>query len=1063
MWRVSVACIGAAGTILACNGGSDLPVPPQEPAAKIVIISGDAQTAAAGTQLPDSLVVRVTDSKDQPVQGQRVGFGASAGTVAPAAAATNADGRTGAIWVLGAAAGPQTVTATATGNGAPPGLAVTFHATATASTPVKLEKAAGDGQQATAGSPVATPPAVKVTDAGGNPVAGVGVGFVVTAGGGSVNPGTVSTDATGVAAVTSWTLGAAAGPNTLTATIPGTGITGNPATFTATGLVGTAGKLAIAQQPSATAPSGVPFAQQPRLQVQDAQGNPVKAGGLAVKATLASGAGAQLTGQLTVPTDANGVAAFTDLALTGPAGAYTLGFSNPTLAGVTSATIVLGPGAAAKLFIKQQPPGAAQSGVPLNPLPVVQVEDAQGNPVAQAGIAVTASLNGVGGSLGGTTTVATDGTGSAVFTSLVISGPTGAYTITFSAPQLAPATSNTIAIGAGAPAKLAFTQQPSNVAAGLAISPPVKVSIQDGSGNAVTSATNRVTVALGSNPGGSVLSGTLTVSAVSGVATFSNLSLNKPGTGYTLVATSGSLTQVTSTPFNVTVGPAAQIAANSVTSQTAPVGTAVQAPPSVIVRDAKGNPVSGVAVTFAVTQGGGTISPTSAISTSGSGTASLTRWTLGATPGPNTVTATIPGPGIVGNPVTFTATGTAPTYPARIELGTLGGNVSYANAINASGTVVGEAETGSGQVHAFRWTLAGGMVDLGMLPGDGGSIASDIDDRGTILGVSCAGSCTVGVPVYHPVTWDAAGRIHPFVRPFGVPTGYDTVDVVGLPNQQGQWAGTAFHISGMTGMGTEAVIFYSAATGIINLRTLAQASGVDTSVIGTYTYNQAVDLNERGTVLATGGREDVWRPFLWSPTAGFQLPGAPVGSDPYSTRVFGYGLNNLDEMVGSYLSEHFDGSTYTFTSGAYRWSVKEGFAILPSSSTYPPGYATAINDHGDAVGVVWPPPASAVSWPRSGGIRSLATTAGEASVALEINRDGLAIGWEGTGSGLDNHAILWNAALASSGIQIVATTGASRVAAGPTRVDPSSAFSAKVTRCLGRPSSRLARAVCIAK
>jgi probable HAF family extracellular repeat protein len=128
----TIGLLAAALLALGCDGGgSDITAPDQRSAATIVIISGDAQSAPAGSQLADSLVVRVTDSKDRPVAGQRVAFAASAGTVTPPAAATNADGRTGAIWVLGPVAGPQTATATATGSGAPSGLAVTFHATGT--------------------------------------------------------------------------------------------------------------------------------------------------------------------------------------------------------------------------------------------------------------------------------------------------------------------------------------------------------------------------------------------------------------------------------------------------------------------------------------------------------------------------------------------------------------------------------------------------------------------------------------------------------------------------------------------------------------------------------------------------------------------------------------------------------------------------------------------------------------------------------------------------------------------------------------------------------------------
>src|SRR5207247_9514230 len=62
---------------------------------------------------------------------------------------------------------------------------------------------------------------------------------------------------------------------------------------------------------------------------------------------------------------------------------------------------------------------------------------------------------------------------------------------------------------------------------------------------------------LGSNPGGSTLSGTTTVAAVNGVATFVDLSLNKTSTGYWLTATC--LNTATSSSFNITAGVATQL------------------------------------------------------------------------------------------------------------------------------------------------------------------------------------------------------------------------------------------------------------------------------------------------------------------------------------------------------------------------------------------------------------------------------------------------------------------------------------------------------------------------
>ncbi len=59
------------------------------------------------------------------------------------------------------------------------------------------------------------------------------------------------------------------------------------------------------------------------------------------------------------------------------------------------------------------------------------------------------------------------------------------------------------------------------------------------------------TVALLANPGGSTLSGTLTATATGGVASFSGLNLNNPGSGYTLTVTSAGLTSATSGSFSV--------------------------------------------------------------------------------------------------------------------------------------------------------------------------------------------------------------------------------------------------------------------------------------------------------------------------------------------------------------------------------------------------------------------------------------------------------------------------------------------------------------------------------
>lgn len=99
--------------------------------------------------------------------------------------------------------------------------------------------------------------------------------------------------------------------------------------------------------------------------------------------------------------------------------------------------------------------------------------------------------------------------------------------------------------------QLGFSGQPTPVTAGSTISPAVTVTAYDSAGVRVGGYTGTITVAIGSNPGGGTLSGTLSAAAFAGIATFNNLSINNAGNGYTLVATAAGLTGATSAAFNV--------------------------------------------------------------------------------------------------------------------------------------------------------------------------------------------------------------------------------------------------------------------------------------------------------------------------------------------------------------------------------------------------------------------------------------------------------------------------------------------------------------------------------
>jgi len=101
---------------------------------------------------------------------------------------------------------------------------------------------------------------------------------------------------------------------------------------------------------------------------------------------------------------------------------------------------------------------------------------------------------------------------------------------------------------AGQASQLSFTTQPSDVVIGSAIAPPVVVTALDAFGNTATGFTDNVVIAIGHDAsllGDATLGGTLTVAAVSGAATFGDLTIDRLGLGYTLIASAGGLSKTT--------------------------------------------------------------------------------------------------------------------------------------------------------------------------------------------------------------------------------------------------------------------------------------------------------------------------------------------------------------------------------------------------------------------------------------------------------------------------------------------------------------------------------------
>ena len=392
------------------------------------------------------------------------------------------------------------------------------------------------------------------------------------------------------------------------------------------------------------------------VQLQDVNGNPVSTAGISISVAIVSGSGV-LNGVPNQGTDANGRATFAGLSITGLAGPYTLQFTGASLTGVTSAPINLVAGAATKLHITTEPPATAQSDIAMAPATVVQLQDVSGNAVSTAGVDIAASLVSGGGTLTGTLSVPTAADGTSTFSNLILTGTAGPRTVRFTRSGLTPDTSTAMVLTAGTATALEYVVQPSTVTAGQAITPAVTVRIRDGAGNTVTSATNAVTMAIGANPGSqhAERNAFRQCGRRSGDLRRAHprqcCHRIQPG------CVDGRTDQRYQRGIHRELGrrhdDRGQLRHGADRHRRPPVA----APPSVLVTDANGNPVAGELVTFAVTGGGGSILPITAVATNAAGMATLTSWTLGSVAGANAVTASAAG--LTGSPVTFAATGVA--------------------------------------------------------------------------------------------------------------------------------------------------------------------------------------------------------------------------------------------------------------------------------------------------------------------------------------------------------------------------------------------------------------------
>ena len=361
---------------------------------------------------------------------------------------------------------------------------------------------------------------------------------------------------------------------------------------------------------------------------------------------------------------------------------------------------------------------------------VVRVEDAAQNPLP--GVTVTFSVSATGASVD-PATVVTDDRGEAR-TRWTLGTTPGPQTLTVSTSGGA-SLQITATAGprrAGTPALIEKTlgdNQTAPVNRPVPIAPQVRA--LDAAGVAVPGVT--VVFAVASGGGAAVVSNVVTGS--DGRASVGAWILG-PTTGTnTLTATATGLAPVTFTA-TATGGAAVSMQPLSLVTQSGVAGQVAGSAPSVVVRDAQGNPSSGVTVTFSVTAGGGTLAGATQV-TDINGIATVTSWTFGTVAGANTVVASATGlPS-----VTFNATTTG--IPSQVA----------AFAGNNQAAVQGTAVTTPPAVRVTDQSGqgAGGVQVTFQVTGGGGSITNAVQLT-DVTGVATVGSWTLGAGTPNTMT-----------------------------------------------------------------------------------------------------------------------------------------------------------------------------------------------------------------------------------------------------------------------------------------------------------------------
>lgn len=273
------------------------------------------------------------------------------------------------------------------------------------------------------------------------------------------------------------------------------------------------------------------------------------------------------------------------------------------------------------------------------------------------------------------------------------------------------------------PVALVFSSLPHAPRAGPVGS--VQVSVVDSAGVPVTGVeSTTVTVALGSNPSGGRLKGTLSQHPTRGVATFSDLWVDRAATGYTFTATTGGLPTVTSDTFTIMPGPATALTFTAEPSDSVSQGGVITPPVVVTAFDSLGNKATDFAgaVTLTLRQNGAIVSGglSGATANAVAGVATFTSLKINNTGAGYTLTAALGGaaPVVESTPFTVSPPGPPPPQPGNLAITTVttGSNLPSGYTVTVDGHPAGTIGA-TGSITIPGVTAGDRLVALSDVPG----------------------------------------------------------------------------------------------------------------------------------------------------------------------------------------------------------------------------------------------------------------------------------------------------------------------------------------------------------